>query len=217
MFKKNPLVFALFLCVLIYMGYKVIAFFILDSQITYDNTKPKIEMSEFVAISEKRVDYSRSFYINNEFSGFTGIIDKKYFISVTKLGKVNQGFKIVQTYKKPNNSSDINLLNNSETKNENASYIDLHNYPFNTKRIYYYTDGKVLKLNKSKFYEIETIFTFFNISIKDETRKDFGFVGFKKKNSLSFIEFKGDLFVLNLFPIDNNEFKSLHDLNNAGE
>lgn len=214
MIKKNPLAFTVFFCVFFYMIYKTIAFFVLDSQIRYDNVKPKIKMSEFTNISEKRANYSRSFYINNEFIGFNAILDKNYFLTVTKLGRVHQDFKIVKTDKKPNDSSDINLFDNSDAEDENSRYIDLNNYPFNTKLIYYYTDGEVLNVNKSEFYEIETVFTFFNISIKNETRKDFGYGGVRKKKSISFVVYKGDLFVLNLFPIGNNQFKSLHELIN---
>ena len=194
------------------MAYKVIAFFILDSQIAQDNAKPKIKLSQFITISEKRVKYSQSFYINKDFIGFNAFIDEKYFITVTKLGKVSKGYKIIQTNKKPNNSTTINLFDPSDVEDENSRYIDLHNYPFQIRQIYYYADNSVLNINQSKFYEVGAIFSFFNISFKGENRKDFGYAGFKKKKSISFIEYKGNLFVLNLFPIGNTEYKSLHNL-----
>lgn len=194
------------------MAYKVIAFFILDSQITHDNAKPKIKLSQFITISEERVKYSQSFYINKDYIGFNAFIDKKYFITATKLGKVSKGYKIIQTNKKPNNSTSINLFDPSDVEDENSRYIDLHNYPFDKRQIYYHTNGSVLNINESRFYEIETIFSFFNISFKGVNRKDFGYVGFKKKKSISFIEYKGNLFVLNLFPIGNTPYKSLHNL-----
>lgn len=212
MIKKNPLVVALFSFLLLYMAYKAITFFILDAQITYDNAKPKIKLSQFVTISEDRIKYSRNFYINKDFIGFNAFIDKKYFITATKLGKVSKGYKIIQTNKKPNNSTSINLFDPSDVEDENSRYIDLHNYPFDNRQIYYHTNGSVLNINQTRFYEIETIFSFFNISFKGENRKDFGYAGFKKKKSISFIEYKGDLFVLNLFPIGNTPYKSLHNL-----
>lgn len=211
MIKKKPLV-ALFSLLLLFMAYKIVVFFILDSQITYNNAKPKIKLSQFITISEERVKYSQSFYINEDFIGFNAFIDMKHFITVTKLGKVSKGYKIIQTDKKPRNSTSINLFDPSDVEDENSRYIDLHNYPFNNMRIYYYADNSVLNINQYKFYEIETIFSFFNISFQEEDRKDFGYAGFKKKKSISFIEYKGDLFVLNLFPIGNTKYESLHEL-----
>ncbi len=214
MIKKYPFVVAIFSFLLLYMAYKVIVFFILDSQITHYNTKPKIKLSQFITISEERVNYSQSFYIKKDFIGFNAFIDKKYFISATKLGKVSKGYKIIQTNKKPNNSSSINLFDPSDIEDENSRYIDLHNYPFNIGQIYYYADSSVLNINQSGFYELEATFSFFNISFKGESRKDFGYAGFKKKKSICFIEYKGDLFVLNLSSIGNAKYKSLHDILN---
>ena len=99
-----------------------------------------------------------------------------------------------------------------DAEDENSRYIDLHSYPFNNSQIYYYTDDSVFNINQSKFYEIETIFSFFNISFKGENKKDFGYVGFKKKKSISFIEYKGNLYVLNFFPVGNTPYKSLHNI-----
>jgi hypothetical protein len=212
MIKKNPLVVTLFSFLLLYMAYKVISFFILDSQITHDNTKPQIKLSQFITISEERVKYSQNFYINKDFIGFNAFIDKKYFITVTKLGKISKGYKIIKSDKKPSNSTSINPFDPSDVEDENSRYIDLHRYPFDNRLIYYYSDDSVLNINHSKFYEIETVFSFFNISFNIDNRSDFGYGGFKKMKSISFIEYRGDLFVLNLFPIGNNQYKSLHDL-----
>jgi|GEM_PF-4040404 len=210
--KKKPLTIALFSFILLFIVYKYIAYFMLDSKITYDNQEPKIKLSQFVNISEKRVKYSQSFYINKDFIGFNAFIDKKNFITVTKLGKISKDYRIIKTDKKSNNSTDINLFDPSDVEDENSRYIDLHNYPFNISKIYYYSDNSILNINQSKFYEIETIFSFFNISFKGENNKDFGYAGFKKKKSISFIEYKGNLFVVNLFPIASTKYKSLHEL-----
>ncbi len=199
------------------MLYKSIAYFILDSQITCDNKEPKIKLSQFVNISEKRIKYSKSFYINKDFIGFNAFVDKKYFITVTKLGKASKGYRIIKTDKKPNNSTSINLFNPSDVEDENSRYIDLHDYPFNNKQIYYHSDGPVVNINQFGFYEVEAFFSFFNVSFKGENRKDFGYAGFKKKKSISFIERKGDLFALNLFPIGNTTYKGLHELTDSEE
>lgn len=215
--KKRPLTIILFSVVLLFMLYKSIAYFILDSQITCDNKEPKIKLSQFVKISEKRIKYSKSFYINKYFIGFNAFVDKKYFITVTKLGKASKGYRIIKTDKKPNNSTSINLFNPSDVEDENSRYIDLHDYPFNNKQIYYHSDGPVVNINQSRFYEVEAFFSFFNVSFKGENKKDFGYAGFKKKKSISFIEYKGDLFALNLFPIGNTTYKGLHELTDSEE
>ena len=185
MIKKNLIVFAYFSLMLIYIAYKIIAFFILESQITQDNVKPKIKLSQIITISEERVRYSNSFYIKKDFIGFNAFIDEKYYITVTKLGKVTKNYKIIKTDERPNNSTNINLIHTTDDEDENTRYIYLHKYPFYITKIYYYADNLVLNINQSKFYEIETIFNFFNISFDEENRQDFGYAGSKNKKSIS--------------------------------
>lgn len=210
--KKITLKTILFSVVLLFIVYKFVSYFILDSQITFDNKKPKLKLSQFVNISEKRIKYSKCFYINKNFIGFNAFVDNKHFITVTKMGKASKGYKIIKTDKKPNNSTSINLFNPSNVEDENSRYIDLHEYPFAIKQIYYHSDGQIININQSRFYEVEAFFTFFNISFKGENRKDFGYAGFKKKKSISFIEYKNELYLLSVCPIKNREFKSLHKL-----
>ena len=213
MMKKNLIIIAPLSLVLIYIAYKIIAFFILGSQITQDNVKPKVKLSQIITISEERVRYSNSFYIKKDFIGFNAFIDKKYYVTVTKLGKVSKDYKIIKTDKKPINTASINPFHAADDEDENSRCIDLHNYPFDNSKIYYYDFDSELYINQSKFYEIETNFNFFNISFDKESRQDFSYHSFnKKKKSISFIEYEGSLFVLNLFPIGDAQYKSLHDL-----
>ena len=121
--KNKPFVIFISL-VLIYVVYKAASFLILNSQITDDTIKPKIKLSQLVTISEERVKYNQSFYFNNDFIGFNAFIDKKYFITVTKLGRVSKGYKIIKSDKKLKYSSDIYPFDSSFSEYKNSRYID---------------------------------------------------------------------------------------------
>ena len=209
--KKDLVIIAPLSLVLIYIAYKIIAFFILGSQITQDNVKPKIKLSQIITISEERVKYISSFYLKKDFIGFNAIIDKKYYVTVTKLGKITKDYKIIKTDKEPIYRA-ANTFHASDDKNEIKRYIDFHNYPLDNSKIYYYSDS-VLNINQCEFYEIEFNSNSLGISFDEEIRFDFVYFSFKKnKKSISFIEYEGSLFVLNLFPIGDAQYKSLHDL-----
>lgn len=210
--KKKTLII-LFSLILLFVVYKSIAYFILDSQITYDNIEPKIKLSQFVNISEDRVKYNRNYYINKDFVGFNAVVDKSYYITVSKLGKISNNYKITKTDKRCENNSSIVGVPPSDSNDLNSRYFNLDFFPFNINEIYYYienSDGT--KVNQDKFYEIEATFTFFNVSFKGENRKDFGYVGPKRKKSVSFIKYQNELYLLSVCPIVNREFKSLHKL-----
>lgn len=212
---KHPFLFALLLIVGMYIIYKLVTYEISNSQMTYDKAPPQIKMSQLVGISEDRIRYSQNYYVKKNFVGFNAFIDKDYFITVTKLGKIVNDFKLIKTLKRPDNDSDILPFVLSDFEDQNSRYInqDLSLYPFNTQRIYYYIEGgNIININQSEFYEMEATFSFFNLSFKGENRKDFGYVGSNKKKSISFIQYKGDLYIINLFPIGKTQYKSLHDL-----
>ena len=212
---KFSFLFTLLLLVGSYITYKLVRYEISNSQMTYDKATPKIKMSQLVGISEDRIKYTQSYYIKKDFVGFNAFIDKKYFITVTKLGKIVNDFKLIKTFKRPADKSNILPFMISDFEDQNNRYInqDLSLFPFNTQQIYYYIEGgNVININQLKFYEMEAAFSFFNLSFKGEDRKDFGYVGFNKKKSISFINYHGELYILNLFPIGKTPYKSLHYL-----
>lgn len=211
--RKLPVFKTCLFVLLIYVIYKVVAYFVLDSKITIDNIQPAIKISELLNVSEKRVDYRLNYYVDNKFVGFNAFIDKKYCITVTKLGNITDDFKIIQVNGKPKGDPNFNLLPFSDIEDRNGRYIDLHHFPFDTKQIYYYYDnGHIDCINESQFYEIEGTFPFFNISFVTKNNRDFGYVGFQGKQSISFINHKGNLYVLNLIPIGSSPYISLHNL-----
>lgn len=213
MVKKIVYLFVTLL--LLYMTFKVISQSILDNRITYDNIKPKIKLSQIITISESRIEYIKNYYIDGEFVGFNATIDKKYFLTVTKLGKVSGKYRFIRSYKTPENSGDIAGIPPSGGGDVNGRYVNFSSYPFIMNKIYYSTgNSEEIKINNDSFYELETIFTFFTISFTNEKSKDFGFVGPKREKSISFINYNGNLYVFNLCPIGNNSFKSLHSLLN---
>lgn len=208
---KKALILVLIIIVS-YLLFKLISYCVFEAKISYDTKKPIIKLSQFVNISEKRVKYSQTYYINNDFVGFNAYIDQKYFLTVTKLGKIATDYRIDKTIKKPDESTNLNLFSVSDIEDQNGRYIDLNRYPLKIEKINYYLEGEINNINQSGFYEIEAVFSFFNISFNSENQKDFGYVGFKSSQSISFIRYKDDLFVLNLLPIKKIHYKSLHDL-----
>lgn len=205
------------LALLIYLIYKVVAYFLLDTKITIDNTQPAIKISELLNISEKRVDYRLNYYVDKKFIGFNAFIDKKYSVSVVKLGNISSDFKIIPVSGEPKGESNFNLLPFSDIEDRNGRYIDLHHFPFDITQIYYYSfsNGHIDYVNESHFYEIEGVFPFFNISFGNKDKRDFGFGGYQGKQSVSFIVYNNDLFVLNLTPRSSFSYKSLHTLSNT--
>ncbi|MEN2401761.1 hypothetical protein GKZ90_0018375 [Flavobacterium sp. MC2016-06] len=213
--KNKPLITILFSFILLFVVYKSIAYFILDSQITYDNIEPKIKLSQFVNISEDRTKYNRNYYFTKDFIGFNAIVDKSYYITVSKLGKTSNNYKIINTDKRSDNNSSIAGLPPADSNDLNSRYYNLDFFPFSINEIYYYVENSdEIKVNQDKFYEIEGTFTFFNVSLKGENRKDFGYVGPKRKKSVSFIKYQNNLYLLSVCPIENKKFKSLHELIN---
>lgn len=185
--KKHSIFKILGVVILVYLIYQSAVFVISDFQITDDKNSPKMKLSEIINISEERVQYELNNYIRKDFVGFNAFIDNKYFITITKLGKISTDFKLTQTNKKLKDNPDFNFFSFSNIEDKSGRYIDLHNFPFDTKQVYYFTNGKVCNINRSQFYEIERIFSLFNISFGNEITRDFGYVGFEAKQSISFI------------------------------
>jgi len=201
------------LAILVYLIYQGAVFLISDFQITNDKNPPKMKLSEIINISDGRVKYTLNNYIRKDFVGFNAIIDKKYFITVTKLGKIHSGYEILRTDKKLSKEARFNFFAPSNIEDKSGRYIDLNNFPFSTKKNYYYVDkGNIFNINQSEFYEVEGDFSFLNISFGNEDKRDFGYGGYQGKQSISFISHKGDLYVLNLIPIGSAPYISLHNL-----
>lgn len=214
--KKYSFLKILGLSILVYLIYQGAVFLILDFQITSDKEVSKIKLSEMINISEKRVEYKLNDYIRKDFVGFNAIIDKKYFITVTKLGKVHDHYEILQTHKKLSEEAKFNFFAPSCIEDRSGRYIDLNKFPFDIEKVYYQIrEGHVYNINKLEFYEIEAHFALFNISFRKEDNRDFGYAGYQGKQSVSFICYKGNLYVLNLIPISSASYKSLHSLSNT--
>lgn len=211
---KKYSIFKIFgLAILVYLIYQGVVFLISDFQITNDKKTPKMKLSEIINISEERVKYTLNNYIRKDFVGFNAIIDKKYFITVTKLGKIHSGYEILQTDKKLSKEARFNFFPPSNIEDRSGRYINLNDFPFGIEKVYYHIEnGHIYNVHKLKFYEIEARFALFNISFKDEINRDFGYGGYQEKQSISFINHKGNLYVLNLIPIGSSPYISLHDL-----
>ncbi|MBS7256136.1 hypothetical protein [Flavobacterium branchiicola] len=210
--KKHIIFKIIGVALMVFMVYKIVIYIASDFGITTNKLQSKIKLSELINISENRVDYSLNYYINKDFVGFNALIDERYFLTVTKLGKIINGYELISTNKQPRKKTNFNFFSFSDINDKSGRYIDLDNFPFNTKKLYYFNTGQISRINQSEFYEIEGKFSLFNISFENEDKRDFGYVGFEGKQSISFINYKGNLFVINLIPIGVVSYKSLHSL-----
>ncbi len=120
---KKYSIFKIFgLVILVYLIYQSAVFVISDFQITDDKNPPKMKLSEIINISEERVQYELNNYIRKDFVGFNAIIDKKYFVTVTKLGKIHYGYEILQTDKKFSKEARFNFFPPSNIQDKREAY-----------------------------------------------------------------------------------------------
>ncbi|WP_343697354.1 hypothetical protein [Flavobacterium sp.] len=213
--KNNKFFLVILLITAVYFCYKIFNFIILDSRITYDKNTPALKLSNFINISEHRITYNQSTYIDNKFVGFNALIDKNHFVTLTKLGKISSDFKLIKVNNRPDNKNNSNIIGftPSDGREKGARYLDLSSYPFSTsKNLYYYLNGEIINVNKSGFYEIEIISSLFNINSSNKKTGDFGYIMSKSRSSISFINKNGNLFLINVYPIENAKYESLHSL-----
>jgi len=194
--------------------FKVSTYLIADFRLKNDNIEPEIKLSQLIKISESRVKYDQTYYLDNHFLGFNAYIDGSHYITVIKLGKIDSPVKIEQTIKVPEQNTSMNILVPGTVEDKNGRCIDLNYYPFNTRKIYYYVKGNSTNVNKSNFVEIEGEFSFFNISLDSDNKQLLSYVGFKARKSFSFIEYNKNLYIINSCSIANAPYESLHNLEN---
>lgn len=215
-------IFTLYIIIILFM------YFNEKNTIYYKMESSNIKLSELINIQENRIKYKETLFFKEEQIGFNAIIDGKYFVSVTKLGKlVNNEIEINKSLAKPNINKNLNYYtSNTDTLDINSRLIDTKNYPYIIHKINYYINDSIILKNENTFLEIITtcteladikeveIATCGNLyfSFNDEMFSDFGLVNFKKNNSYSFIKFHNDLYFINLYSLDENIPKSLHEL-----
>lgn len=211
---KIKITYIVLFLLLVFFVLKYLHFNKYTSRIEIRDEQPKIELEKLIKIDKQRIKYLKSIFYNEDLIGFSAVIDSQY-ITVTKLGIVANDFVILKLLKKPNNSNVIGLPP-TDINDKISRYINFSSYPFSIKNIYFYSEGALLKSYDNNFSEF--VFNASNIDIlfnKKINQKEFGYVGAKQLTSISFINFRGILYIVNTHSDDKGAFKSLHDLSNT--
>lgn len=174
--------------------------------------KPNVTLDNLLNTSNLEVKYLKSFNYDKKCIGFNAIINDKHYITVTKLGRIgNIPLAISKANKdfKDNN----NLIGFPPDFDEQAArYFGFYEYPFYIKDIEYYVGGQQLKLINNQFTEIIFKGDYINFSFNKKKRGDFGYVTPTEEMSVSFINYKNELYAINTKIYKNYPFKSLHSL-----
>ena len=214
-------IFTLYIIIIIFM------YFNEKNIINYKTASSNLKLSELIEIQEDRIDYKEILYFKEDQIGFNALIDNKYFISVTKLGIYDNNLELNKLSSMPSVNKKLNFYtSNTDTSDINSRLIHTKKYPYVIHKLNYYINDSILTINKNTFLEIITECTELAdieeveiaacgnlyFSFNDEILSDFGLVNFKKNNSFSFIKYNNELYFINLYNLENNGFKSLHQL-----
>ncbi len=193
-------------------------------RIAFDTKKTNVQLSKLVKVSEDRIQYIYTSYLDNKMIGFFCRLDKKYDIIVTKLGTSSNKVKYdffknnIGDYKNkaPNISMDSlnNILNSHPQR-----FVDVDD--FSQKDIYSLKIGSPEKYSDSKIFDKTQIEYNFvenplNIYINNSKKANLQILSPlvqniesyknptlgksypKKLNSLLIINYNGSLYLLNL-------------------
>ncbi|ROH99382.1 hypothetical protein [Chryseobacterium daecheongense] len=199
--------------VISYVAYKSIVFSKYSSKLEVSKLKPEINLENLLNAPNLKVEYLKSFSYDKKWIGFNGIVDNKYYITVTKLGRINSNLKL-NKIDKNFDKNDVIGFPPIDIDEQVSRYIDPFSYPFNIKEIGYYLDGKELQILNNQFTEIIFKGNYLNISFNNKNKKDFGFITPNEEMSVSFINYNNELYAINTKIYKNYSFKSLHSLIN---
>lgn len=105
-----------------------------------------------------------------------------------------------------------------------GGYINVSEYPFNNSNLYFTSNATSIRSKDDIFFELEIESGYFekmpnvleptNIFISFGNRNEayLGVIFYTKYNSVSFINHSGNLYMINLTPLKEVGFKSLHEL-----
>lgn len=92
-------------------------------------------------------------------------------------------------------------------------YLNFWSYPFHIKKVNYYVGGKQLKVHNTGFTEVEMETIYVNVGFNDKNNKvDFGYMNQEQRISVSFVAYKGELYIIKTESSADGNFKSLHAL-----
>ncbi|WP_261510112.1 hypothetical protein [Chryseobacterium paludis] len=214
--KKKFLLISFFigLTVIIYLIYRTVLFSEYNNKLIVSNSKPKFALEDLLNNRNIKVAYLKSFNYDNNNIGFDAIVNDKYYIKVTKLGMLNNTPFAIN---KSNNDFAINYEITRfpiDADVQIGQYFSFYDFPFHIKETKYYLDGKELKRIDDHFVEIIFQGNYINFSFNNKGKKDFGYLTPNEEMSVSFINYKNELYAVNTKSYKNYSFKSLHSLLN---
>lgn len=209
---KIRVIYIVISLLLIFFLVKYLQFATFSTKITIDKNRPLIDLKQIINLDNRKVTYLNSFYYKGRPIGFNALVNGQY-ITVTKLGKVNENFNVTPIFKQPSSNKIIGLPP-SDINDKISRYMDFSSFPFKIESIQYYTNGTQIKSYNINFKEIVVNSSNIDISFDKKLLRHFGYVCVKQTMSLSFVNYQNDLYILNTHPVEKNNFTSLHDLVN---
>ncbi|WP_345987747.1 hypothetical protein AAEU33_12055 [Chryseobacterium sp. Chry.R1] len=211
--KKRLLIYLIVgLTVIGYLIYRTVLFSEYDNKLTVSNSKPEIKLGDLLNKNDIKVDYLKSFKYDNTSIGFDAIVNNKYYVKVTKLGKLrNIPFVINKTNKDFIINYEITRFP-IDVDVQIAQYFSFYDFPFHIKEAKYYIDGKELKRIDDQFVEIIFQGNYINFSFNNKGKEDFGYLTPNEEMSVSFILYNNEVYAINTKMYKDYPFKSLHSL-----
>lgn len=214
------------LMIIVYTVFVLISHRITLNKIKFVNNHPETTITQLIGIKEENVLNKEVIYLNNECIGFNAVIYNKYYVSVTNLGKAPDNFYLKESNQEVRFDNKTNFIRSNDSLEINLRHIDINNYPYliNNEIIFY--SNNIKEINNDNFTEIiiesEDYLTpydkyfvkanHFSIDLSKKDKINFYYSIFTSKASFSFIKNDENLFLILLYPLQNNEFKSLHDI-----
>ena len=193
------------------------------NEIEFKKDSPSLIVQDIIPINKDRITYLNSCYIKDKYAGENVLIDNKFYLQITLLGTSNKAFDITNIDKEIEIKAP-NLYYNPEYLDLVGGYINVSEYPFNNSNLFFTSNATSLRSNEKKFPELEIESGYFEkmpnvleptnifISFGNMSKANLGVIFYTKYNSVSFINHNGNLYMLNLTPLKNENFKSLHQL-----
>jgi len=184
-----------------------------NDRLKVNNSKPEVTLEMLLNNDSMKIIYLNSFTYDKKSIGFNAIISNKYYVTATKLGKIeNSKLILTKSSKGFERNSEIIGFPPIDIEENVSRFFGFYYYPFHIKNIEYYIEGKEQARFNNGFTEIIFKGNFIDFSFNNQNRRDFGYVTSNEEMSLSFIVYKHDLYAINTKTYKNSDFKNLHYL-----
>lgn len=210
--RKQFLLVCLSIAVIVigYLAYRTALFSKYDNKIKVSNSKPDLSLEKLTGNNNLIVSYVKSFNYGGKCIGFDAIVNDKYYLKVTKLGKVKKELILNKSNEDFTINYEITLfpLDNLQI----GQYFSFYDFPFHINEVKYYLDGKEFKKIDNHFTEIVFKGNYINFSFNSSNKKDFGYLTPAEEMSVSLVKYKNELYSINTKKYKENPFKDLHSI-----